>query len=186
MSFIWNTKNTDRNGANEQNTHITHKERDNLRKGLLMLVTDIPAFFRNNLPYFTTPSLFTGRFWTCPFWGNFNKLKLPFIKGRIPTMTIKYTKYKQKNYVNIMWRNILTIKIWISAHCLLSTHNRKAPGGKLQKLKKCLRKQLKKLISNWGIYSNAYGIFIEAIESCQTRIMIIKKQLMPTSETPLK
>ena len=28
-SFLWNTKNTDRNGINEQNTHTTHREKDN-------------------------------------------------------------------------------------------------------------------------------------------------------------
>ena len=31
-SFLWNTKNTDRNGINEQNTHTTHREKDNQRK----------------------------------------------------------------------------------------------------------------------------------------------------------
>ena len=34
---------TDRNGINEQNTHSKHKEKDNLRKGWLLFVSDIPA-----------------------------------------------------------------------------------------------------------------------------------------------
>ena len=33
QSFLWNTKNTDRNGINEQNTHTTNREKDNFRKG---------------------------------------------------------------------------------------------------------------------------------------------------------
>ena len=32
-SFLWNTKNTVRNGVNEQNTHSTHIEKGNFRKG---------------------------------------------------------------------------------------------------------------------------------------------------------
>ena len=32
-SFMWNTKNTDRNGLNEQNTHTTYREKHNFRKG---------------------------------------------------------------------------------------------------------------------------------------------------------
>ena len=28
MSFLWNTKNTDRNGVNEQNKHTHHKQRE--------------------------------------------------------------------------------------------------------------------------------------------------------------
>ena len=32
-SFMWNTKNTDRNGVIEQNTHTTPREKDTFRKG---------------------------------------------------------------------------------------------------------------------------------------------------------
>ena len=32
-SFMWNTKNTDRNGINEQNTHTPPREKDTFRKG---------------------------------------------------------------------------------------------------------------------------------------------------------
>ena len=81
MSFIWNTKNNDRNGANEQNTHITHKERDNLRKGLLMLVTDIPAFFRNNLPYLPLP-LFLREGSEPALFGEISKTQTPLYKGK--------------------------------------------------------------------------------------------------------
>ena len=33
LDSTWNTKNTDRNGVNEQNTHTTHREKDNFRMG---------------------------------------------------------------------------------------------------------------------------------------------------------
>ena len=71
MSFIWNTKNTDRNGANEQN----------LRKGLLMLVTDIPAFFRNNLPYLPLP-LFLREGSEPALFGEISKTQTPLYKGK--------------------------------------------------------------------------------------------------------
>ena len=31
--FLRNTKNTDRNGVNKQNTHTKHLEKDNIKKG---------------------------------------------------------------------------------------------------------------------------------------------------------
>ena len=37
--FLWNTKNTDRNGINRQNPHTTHTEEDNFREGYLVLVS---------------------------------------------------------------------------------------------------------------------------------------------------
>ena len=40
-SVLCNTKNTDRNGVNEQNTHITHRKK-NFKKGLLVLVISPP------------------------------------------------------------------------------------------------------------------------------------------------
>ena len=31
-SFLWNAKNTERNDVNKQNTHATHREKDNFKK----------------------------------------------------------------------------------------------------------------------------------------------------------
>ena len=46
-SFLRNTKNTDTNGVIEQNIY---REKDNFRKGYLVLV--IPSIFRATLPLF--------------------------------------------------------------------------------------------------------------------------------------
>ena len=70
MSFLWNTKNTDRIGVNEQNRHTTHKEKDNFRKGKLMLVI---APILGQPPIFPT-RIFMGKFWTHPFLRKFRKL----------------------------------------------------------------------------------------------------------------
>ena len=75
MSFLWNTKNTDRNGVNEQKKYGTQKERDNFRKGQLVLVSNTP-FFRTT-PYFTNPSLFIKKSLNLPFWENFKNSNLP-------------------------------------------------------------------------------------------------------------
>ena len=52
-SFLWNTKSADRNGVNEQNTHITHREEDNLKKGLVS-VSYTPSFLKQT-PILPTP-----------------------------------------------------------------------------------------------------------------------------------
>ena len=47
-SFMWNTKNTDRNCINEQNPHTTYREKNNFRKGLSVLFSDIHLFWNNH------------------------------------------------------------------------------------------------------------------------------------------
>ena len=55
-SFMWNTKNTDRNCINEQNPHTTYREKNNFRKGLSVLFSDIrlgtTTLFYQPLPYY--------------------------------------------------------------------------------------------------------------------------------------
>ena len=89
MSFLWNTKNTDKNSANERNTHTKCKEKDNFRKGWLVLVSDTPYFFRTT-PYFTNPSLFIRKFWTPLFWENFENSNPPLYRWGVPTMVSVY------------------------------------------------------------------------------------------------
>ena len=50
MSFLWNQKNTDRNGVNEQYKHTTHIEKNNFREGYLVLISDAPFFRTTSLP----------------------------------------------------------------------------------------------------------------------------------------
>ena len=79
--FPRNTKNTDRNGVNKQNTHqhTLHTQRQHW-KGLVSIKMSNTPFFEST-PY-TNPSLFTGKIWT-PLFG-----KIPLLKGRrVPTMS---------------------------------------------------------------------------------------------------
>ena len=43
ISLLWNTKNNDRNSADHQNIHTTHRD-SNLGKGYLVLVSDTLLF----------------------------------------------------------------------------------------------------------------------------------------------
>ena len=80
MSFLWNTKNTDRIGVNEQNRHTTHKEKDNFRKGKLMLVI---APILEQLPYFTNP-YFYGKILNLPLFEKISKTQPPIFLYVIP------------------------------------------------------------------------------------------------------
>ena len=56
-SFMWNTKNTDRNCINEQNPHTTYREKNNFRKGLSVLLSDIHLSWNNHPILPTSPLL---------------------------------------------------------------------------------------------------------------------------------
>ena len=76
-SFLWNTKNTDRNGVNSK-TQTTHTQKKVFRKGLLVLVIPLP-FSEQPFPlHFCQPLSFYGKMLNPSFLRKFWKLKLPF------------------------------------------------------------------------------------------------------------
>ena len=66
MTFLWNTKETDRNGVNEQNTHTPNREEGNFTKGLVS-VSDPPVFIAH--PTLLTPSFLVGNSEDPPLFG---------------------------------------------------------------------------------------------------------------------
>ena len=69
-SFLWNTRNTNRNCVNEQKKHTPHTKREITLERVSMRISDTP-FFANNSPilpsfYFIrerSEPLFLGKFW---------------------------------------------------------------------------------------------------------------------------
>ena len=79
-SFLRSIKDTNRKCLIEQNTHITHRDKYNFRKGYLVLLV-IPPFY-NNPTILPTPRSFMGKFWTHPFSENFkNSTPTPYRGG---------------------------------------------------------------------------------------------------------
>ena len=66
-SFLWNTNNTDRNGANEQNAHNIHREKYNFWKSWLVLVmhlfTEHPPLHFTNQPLSFYGKILSSNFW---------------------------------------------------------------------------------------------------------------------------
>ena len=84
-SFLWNPKNADKNGVNEQNRNTTPRAKDNFWKRKLLLVNDT-CFFRA-IRQFYQPLLYHGKILNSQFWENFQSLT-PLYKEGVPTMYI--------------------------------------------------------------------------------------------------
>ena len=78
-SFLWNTNNTDRNGANEQNAHNIHREKYNFWKSWLVLVIHLFTEHPPS-PFYQPTPLFLWENSELQFLVKFWKFKHPFYK----------------------------------------------------------------------------------------------------------
>ena len=111
--FPWNTKNSDRNGINKQNTQA-HQT-----LGKWWLWKRLASMKISDTSYFTNPSLFMGKIQSAPiFCRNFDYSTPSFVKGRGVQLCITFNnlghKNKNKNWYTLKtrhWKNRLLI--WI-------------------------------------------------------------------------
>ena len=94
-SFQWNTKNTDRNSANEKNTQTTHRENYSFTKGWLVL-ENYPFFWNNTRTVFWKISK-NLRFELMAWWlsglEHLNGIQWPWVQ--IPLRPTFYSYFKE-------------------------------------------------------------------------------------------